>query len=101
MLLRILSPNLNSKCSLFNPCFSQDTVLISIRRLQPFMQKIADSLVAITRVWSDITQGLNDVETWNDVIGIPEMLDSARPELINAWTRIKDATQRYVDIITS
>jgi hypothetical protein len=65
------------------------------------MQNIADSLICLTEVWGDITQGLNDAETWNDVIGIPGMLDSARPGLLDAWNKVKDATQRYIDIITS
>jgi hypothetical protein len=64
------------------------------------MQKIADSLTDITAVWENITQSLNDVQTWNLIIAQPGLLDVAKPELLVAWTAVRDATQKYMDIIT-
>ncbi|KAJ6561975.1 hypothetical protein B0H19DRAFT_1026798 [Mycena capillaripes] len=67
--------------------------------LLPFMVKISQSLTDIAAVWKDITQGLNDIEAWNSLLITPSLLDIVRPELLTSWTGIRDATQRYMDII--
>jgi hypothetical protein len=64
------------------------------------MRRISESLTDIVGVWSDISQGLNDVQAWNLLIGTPGLLDIIRPGLIGSWTGIREATQRYMDIIT-
>ncbi|KIK54677.1 hypothetical protein GYMLUDRAFT_231859 [Collybiopsis luxurians FD-317 M1] len=73
-----------------------------LETLLPYMQKIAASLTSITGVWSGISQNLNDVNTWNLLLSTSgaSILANARPVLLNAWANIRDATQKYIDIIT-
>ncbi|KIK57574.1 hypothetical protein GYMLUDRAFT_229116 [Collybiopsis luxurians FD-317 M1] len=71
--------------------------------LLPYMESIAKSLVDITGVWSDIAQNLNNVQSWNKLLEGPagaNLLENAREILLANWANIRDATQKYIDIIT-
>ena len=64
------------------------------------MQRIVDTVAGIADIWANITQGLNDVGAWNLLLDLPQLLDDMTPKLIDSWTSIKEATERYMDIIT-
>ncbi|KAJ7849621.1 hypothetical protein B0H13DRAFT_1875476 [Mycena leptocephala] len=57
----------------------------NLELLLPLMQEISDCLSQIADVWTDITQ---------------ELLETTRPALKESWTAIKEATEKYMDIIT-
>ncbi|KAJ6561967.1 hypothetical protein B0H19DRAFT_1068666 [Mycena capillaripes] len=76
-----------------------------LKDLLPFMQNTSESWTNIVGVWTDINQGLNGIEAWNAMLKratpeSPPLLDIVRPELLTSWAGIRDATQRFLDMIT-
>ncbi|SPO01198.1 uncharacterized protein DNG_03945 [Cephalotrichum gorgonifer] len=66
------------------------------------MQKVADAMVRVSKIWSDIAQGLTnigfDMEVWDP--DMPEVFQTTRDLVITEWGSVKSNCELYIGVIT-